>query len=192
MEVVSTVDLSFFDYSLALVIPTVVVWDNLWAGSNQICVFLEIMEDLVRAVPEFGKKLSGKVYIQRPGVYAVICDTQQRLATVRAQRGYFLPGGGQRHGETPEMTLQREIIEECGYQVKIGREIGKAVEYISVESEAKYYQIEAAFFEAQFGEKLTTSRELDHHLVWLNISDASSRLSSQGQAWAVRQFMRCV
>ncbi|MFC3773825.1 NUDIX domain-containing protein [Paenibacillus sp. GCM10012303] len=42
---------------------------------------------------------------------------------------YFLPGGGMDEGETPEECLRREVLEETGYQIKIGAYIGKAQRY---------------------------------------------------------------
>ena len=43
---------------------------------------------------------------------------------------YKFPGGGVKTEETPEETLQRELLEECGARLtQITREIGSIVEY---------------------------------------------------------------
>jgi 8-oxo-dGTP diphosphatase len=64
---------------------------------------------------------------QRIAAYGVICDEAGRLLLVRASKvsdypgRWFLPGGGVRHGEHPETTVVREVREETGLQVAVGR-----------------------------------------------------------------------
>ena len=42
----------------------------------------------------FGEKLSGQTYVDREGVYAIILNDKNEVATIRLPHGYFLPGGG--------------------------------------------------------------------------------------------------
>ena len=42
----------------------------------------------------FGEKLVNQTYVDREGVYAVILNDKNEVATVRLPHGYFLPGGG--------------------------------------------------------------------------------------------------
>ena len=64
---------------------------------------------------------------QRIAVYGVCRDEEGRLLLARASpaltlRGrWFLPGGGVQHGESPEESLVREIEEESGLTVALGR-----------------------------------------------------------------------
>jgi hypothetical protein len=52
------------------------------------------------AIPEFGVRVMGASYLDRPGAYALIRGNENRLALVLAKAGrLFLPGGGIRAGE---------------------------------------------------------------------------------------------
>lgn len=131
----------------------------------------------------------GKTYIERPGAYAVIRNARQRIAVLRAGPAFFLPGGGRAPGETPQLTLHREIMEECGCAIQIGPELGKAIEYIYARSEGLYYMIRSTFFESMFIDVQVEQPEANHVLVWLSASEAIQRLQRQSQAWAVQQLV---
>lgn len=79
---------------------------------------------------EFGEKIPGQEYCVRPGAYAVLFDSDRRIAVIETKKGYYLPGGGSEADETPEQTLIREIREECGFTILIGEILGEAVEYV--------------------------------------------------------------
>lgn len=136
-------------------------------------------------IPIFGEKLVGQNYIERPGAYAVIRDVHKRIATLRAGTAFFLPGGGSLAGETPQVTLHREIMEECGRAIQIGPELGRAIEYIYAEKESVYYQIRSTFFEAMFMEGQVLPSENDRMVVWLSAPEAIRHLRRKSQAWAV-------
>ncbi|WP_067496070.1 NUDIX domain-containing protein [Actinoplanes sp. TFC3] len=63
---------------------------------------------------------------QRFGAYGLVTDPDGRILLTRIATGYpgaglwHLPGGGTDHGETPEIALARELIEESG---QLGRVI---------------------------------------------------------------------
>ncbi|HLO31700.1 MAG TPA: NUDIX domain-containing protein [Anaerolineales bacterium] len=137
---------------------------------------------------EFGTRLAGVDYIERPGVYAVIENNHKQIAVIETRTGYFLPGGGIDPGETEMDALKREIKEEIGYQVSALVEIGGAVEYIKAQAEGKYYQIHGKFYKVQVGSKIGEGTEEDHRLVWLSQGDASKLLMRQSQVWAVQRL----
>jgi 8-oxo-dGTP diphosphatase len=141
------------------------------------------------SIPVFGDKLVRKTYIERPGAYAVIRNARQRIATLRAGAGFFLPGGGSAPGEIPKVTLHREILEECGCAIEIGPELGKAIEYIYARNEGLHYLIHSTFFEAMFIDRQVEQPEDNLMLVWLAVSEAVQRLQRQSQAWAVQQLV---
>jgi ADP-ribose pyrophosphatase YjhB (NUDIX family) len=61
------------------------------------------------------------------GVFAIILDDERRVCCVRltyAHRGWATPGGQVESGESPIAALRREVLEETGYTVDIGRLIG--------------------------------------------------------------------
>lgn len=56
------------------------------------------------------------------GVYAIIVHVDSVLLLKSRQTGKWMqPGGGIRKGETIEAALQREMLEEVGIQVEIGK-----------------------------------------------------------------------
>jgi len=139
---------------------------------------------------EFGTRLAGRVYLERPGVYAVIENNHQQIAVIETSKGYFLPGGGIDSGESEMDALKREIFEEIGYQASVLAAIGEAVEYIKAHTEERYYQIHSKFYQVQIDSKIGEGIEKDHRLVWLSRGDASKLLMRQSQVWAVQQMAK--
>jgi len=140
-------------------------------------------------VPIFGSKIAGQNYIERPGAYAVIQDEHGRFATLRIGTALFLPGGGSLPGETPEVTLQREVMEECGRAIKISREIGEAIEYLYAPKHGVYYQIHSTFFNARFVDGEVLQHEEKHTFAWLSAIESRQHFQRPSQAWAIEQFV---
>jgi 8-oxo-dGTP diphosphatase len=136
---------------------------------------------------EFGNKLDGMDYMDRPGVYAIIENDYKQIAVIESENGYFLPGGGIDAGETEVEALQRELIEETGYQISGIVEIATAVEYIKASREDKYYRIRSKFYQAQLEFKIGEVSEMGQHLVWLSQEEALKLLTRQSQAWALHR-----
>ena len=89
-----------------------------------------------------------------PGCSAMIFDEarQKILLTRRTDNGrWCLPGGRMEAGESAAETCAREVLEETGLQVKVGRLIGvystphRIVEY----ADGNRYQLLALSFEAE-------------------------------------------
>ncbi|MBZ2197381.1 NUDIX domain-containing protein [Ruania sp. N2-46] len=56
------------------------------------------------------------------GIYGIWSNPQGRVVLIRKARGPYvglldLPGGSPEPGESPEETLRRELVEECGVRV---------------------------------------------------------------------------
>jgi 8-oxo-dGTP diphosphatase len=141
-------------------------------------------------VIEFGKRIKGVSYINRPGAYAIIRDGSNAIALVRTQQGYLLPGGGVEPHEDFEIALQREIIEELGYQSRIVEKLCTAVQYLYSESEHAYFKKVGHFFKATLAEKVSEPTEMDHELVWCSLDESLKKLAQEFQAWAVRQAFK--
>jgi 8-oxo-dGTP diphosphatase len=135
---------------------------------------------------EFGTKLNGVDYSDRPGAYAVLTNDQMQVAVIRTSHGHFLPGGGIDAAETPVEALKREILEEIGWQVSGLNVIGEAVEYIKARTDGEYYRIHSTFFRAQWGVSVGDGVEEDHQLIWLSREEVAKLLTRQSQVWAIQ------
>ena len=141
-------------------------------------------------VPEFGERVHGARYAERPGSYGLAFDDESSCVYVlRTGAGTFLPGGGANAGETEESTLRREVLEECGRAVEVVRRIGVAIEYVSAEDEGDFAK-RCAFFEVRLGERTTGPSEDDHTPIWMSIEEARVRLSHASQRWALETAVR--
>jgi len=138
-------------------------------------------------VIEFGERIRGVSYINRPGAYAIIQDGSNAIALVRTQQGYLLPGGGVEPNEDLEDALQREIMEELGYQSRIGKKVCAAVQYLYSEAEHEYFKKVGHFFRATLTEKVCGPTEIDHELVWCSPDESLTKLAQEFQTWAIRQ-----
>ena len=140
-------------------------------------------------VPVFGERRPGEVYAERPGAYALIVDEAGRLAVVRNEQGrYFLPGGGIEPGESLELALRREVLEECGRQVDEVQWLCAADEYVQTDEVTRCYLKRASFFVATLHAGPAVAPEDGTELLWLSPAEAMQRLRHPSQAWVVRQF----
>src|SRR5262249_49326776 len=100
--------------------------------------------------------------------------------------GLILPGGGQGPGESAEDAAIREVQEECGLRIALGRRIGIADELVYAGDEGRHYRKRCAFFLAE-GVGASGAGGPDHELVWLSMTHAVARLRQGSQSWAVSE-----
>jgi 8-oxo-dGTP diphosphatase len=141
-------------------------------------------------VIEFGERIQGVSYIDRPGAYALIQNGANAIVLVKTQQGYLLPGGGVEPHEDFEIALQREIMEELGYQSTIEEKVCSAVQYLYSESERAYFKKIGHFFKVSLAERVSEPTEIDHELVWCSSDESLEKLAQEFQAWAVRQAFK--
>src|SRR5215475_4773817 len=91
-------------------------------------------------VPIFGTRIPGAIYRRRPSAYALVRDDAGHFAVVRTPVACYLPGGGMEAGETPDETIIREGLEECGFVLKPGAQIGRAMEICYSREEGEYFE----------------------------------------------------
>jgi 8-oxo-dGTP diphosphatase len=146
---------------------------------------------MATAIPEFGTATPGAVYVLRPGGYVIIFRAAGDVAVVSTPRGLALPGGGQDPGESAADAARREVREECGLQIVLGRRVGVADELVFAADEGKHYRKRCVFFLAEVVGRAGAS-EPDHELVWVSPADAVARLLHESQRWAVTEAGRLI
>jgi len=137
----------------------------------------------------FGEKLKGVEYKDRLGAYAIIFDSNDKVAVVQTPTGYFLLGGGLDINETHEECIKRECLEEAGLSVVVKKFICKGDKYHWSDTLEYYMHGIGYFYITDIVEKVSEPIEKDHELVWLKIDDCCEKLFLEHQAWAVRQAM---
>lgn len=141
--------------------------------------------------PVFGKK-EEKEYTARYGAYIVIGrKNNEEIILVQAPNGaFFLPGGEIEKGETHEMAIDREMLEELGFKVEIGAYLGEAVEYFYSSHRDTYYYHPGYFYCAARWEKIAEPTETTNHISWHSIDDAMLLLKRGSHRWAVQQWLK--
>src|SRR5947209_8561949 len=134
---------------------------------------------------EFGTRAANVEYIDRPGAYGIIRNRTQEFAIIRTPKGCFLPGGGIDPGEEMEAALRREILEETGLGVEVGRKLGEAAQYLTSAREGIYYKKVGHFYLAEFAERILETYEPEHELLWMPFEKATAALNHQFQVWAL-------
>jgi 8-oxo-dGTP diphosphatase len=127
--------------------------------------------------------------VLRPGGYVVVAGQDATVAVASTCRGYFLPGGGQEPGESPEEAAVREAYEECGLRIRILRCLGVADELVFALDEETYFRKRCSFFTAELLRHRGPG-EADHHLIWLATDVARVQLEHGSQRWAVTEAFR--
>jgi 8-oxo-dGTP diphosphatase len=137
--------------------------------------------------PEFGRRVAGCPYIERPSAYAVVRNASGHFALVRTLRGFYLPCGGVEAGETAEQAIQREAAEEAGLILEARTLLGNAVEIVYSAEEDVCFEKRCVFIEADVTDQ-TPSHESDHELIWVDLHNAISVLSHESHRWALRNY----
>ena len=132
----------------------------------------------------FGAKENAE-YVSRKGAYLIPINND-RVGVIQTPKGYFLLGGGIDSGETDEMCIARECLEETGYSALIKEKICTAETY-EKHPEIGYFHPIQTYYIGELVEKKQTPIEEDHKLVWLNYSDLKGKMHVEMQNWALEQ-----
>ncbi|MBS4174402.1 NUDIX domain-containing protein [Bacillus sp. FJAT-49736] len=125
-------------------------------------------------------------YEPRKGCYGVIFyENKSKVGIVNIKGRYFLPGGGIEGKESDNDCLKREVLEELGFDVRIGDFIGEAQQYYYSQYYKGYYRNIGHFYACQLGEKVMEPIEEDHVYEMVDIEIAMEKLVHEHQSWAV-------
>lgn len=142
--------------------------------------------------PVFGKKEEGKPYRARYGAYVVITrNEQQEIIIVQAPNGaFFLPGGEIEAGENHYQAIDREMLEEVGFEVEVGTYLGEAIEYFYSSHRDTYFEHPGYFYVVNDWEKVAEPTEKTNQLAWVTPEDAMLLLKRGSHRWAVQQWLK--
>jgi len=133
----------------------------------------------------FGEKLPGFEYGERHGSYGIIVSENQLIALIKLPQGHYLPGGGINDNEPATHALEREILEELGFNCRVHEYIGSSRQFVNITSK-KYPHIKVGhFYHATLIEKVCNPIEMDHQLEWHPLEQARHLLRHEFQRWAL-------
>lgn len=142
--------------------------------------------------PTFGEKVENVIYKKRIGAYIIVTrDNKRQIILVQAPNGsYFLPGGEIEAGETKEEAIDREMLEELGVKVVIGRYLGQANEYFHSRHRNTDYYNPGYFYVAYNWTKVGEPLEKTNQLHWVSVELGIKLLKRGSHKWAVKEWQK--
>jgi 8-oxo-dGTP diphosphatase len=125
---------------------------------------------------------AGQRYRRRPGVYAVLLQGDSLLTTFQMEPlpEFQLPGGGIDPGEHPIAALHREVFEETGWKIAIGRRLGAFRRFTYMPEYDLWAEKICTIYLARPIRRLGPPSEEGHSAVWLPVDEAILRLGNEG------------
>lgn len=140
------------------------------------------------SIPQFGRRLDGIAYQERPSAYGLIADGDGRLLICRTPKQVMLPGGGVDPGETPEDALRREVAEETGLVVRSAQLLCRANQFVEAGPGKPGVNKLGYFFLATAEDCGNQPVDSDHEARWVGYDEAIALLSREFNRWAVSQW----
>jgi len=97
-----------------------------------------------------------------------------------------LPGGGIEDGEKPEEALFREVLEETGWRIRPGNEIGRAEEYVNVPERNLYLIKQGHFYRAEVVGMSSQKLKTDHEVTWVTTAEFAEKAAHESHVWAIK------
>jgi len=141
---------------------------------------------------QFGKAIEGLEYKPREAAYGFLLrDGYLAIAQIGYSKfSYDFPGGALDGGETPEMAVEREFIEETGLRVRVVQPAGEVLNYF-IHQDGTPYNNHCRFYEMELLEAVPEQKsEPDHELVWMRPLEAMKRIKHPAYAWALLLWLR--
>lgn len=121
----------------------------------------------------------GISYRDRPGAYGLITGPRGLLCVWQGPE-LQLPGGGIDPGESPQQGLHREVFEETGWRIAIGRRVGSFQRFAWLPDYGYWARKVQAFYLARAVRPYGPPTEADHTPVWLTPRAAARELMVAG------------
>ena len=134
-------------------------------------------------IRRYGEPLrQGQRYRRRPGVYAILLDGGDLLATHQAEPvpEYQLPGGGIDPGEHPVAALHREVFEETGWRIAIDRRLGAFRRFTYIPEYDLWAEKLCSVYLARPVRRLGPPSEAGHQAVWMPVEAGLELLGNPG------------
>jgi 8-oxo-dGTP diphosphatase len=132
----------------------------------------------------FGIRLEGQSYRLRPGAYGLAWRPDQgRLLLVETADGLEIPGGGIEAGETPEVALRREFLEETGHRIARSWPLFSLRQFLNKPFEGKCYDKRCTFFLVAVASDPVAPLEAGHRPLWCKPRDAVGQMAEECQEW---------
>lgn len=135
---------------------------------------------------------AGQRYRRRPGAYAILLRGDQMLTTFQElpKPEFQLPGGGIDPGEHPVAALNREVMEETGWTMRIRRRLGVFRRFCYMPDYDLWAEKLCSVWLAQPGVALGPPSEPGHSAVWMPVSEAAHLLGNPGDRAFVRMLVQ--
>lgn len=114
------------------------------------------------------KKRPNIKYNTRECSYVILIDDKSNIAIVNDGKYFFL--GCKEKEETEIQTIEREMLEETGYNIVNPKLFDRVISY-EYNSSRGYLKIIASIYTAKLGNKICDPIEKDHKIMWGKIND---------------------
>ena len=136
----------------------------------------------------FGSNTSGDHFLDRPSVYGIFQRKSGEIALIEVTGRHYLPGGGIEGDETHHECLQRECLEEIGWQISIGSFLEETLSFIRRLHDGARFKILGYYYQITNFIQSSAPIELNHQLVWKPPEFAANHLISEAQRYILQKY----